>query len=54
MVIYYNFHPYRKKKISSEINFILLKQHISWVIFLELQFLAEGSKYFSCIYFAFV
>lgn len=25
MVIYYNFHPYRKKKINSEINFILLK-----------------------------
>lgn len=54
MVIYYNFHPHRKKKINSEINFILLKQHISWEIFLELQFSAEGSKYFSWIYIALV
>lgn len=52
MVIYYNFHPYRKTKINSEI--ILLKQHISWEMFLELQFSAEESKYFLWMYIALV
>lgn len=54
VVIHYNFHPHRKKRINSEINFILLNKCISWEIFQEFQFSGKGYKYFWWIYTALV